>query len=103
MSTVGVPGHCWGLDGEQWHAPGECVALDCDHQCCVQTLILPPNVVAMRRLVIMDEVARLMEEHPEYKQVVFHREVEFGVEILTAVFLSAASTEVAQHIVGSLK
>lgn len=46
----------------------------------------------------MDQIARLFEDHAEYRTVVFHREVIANVEMLTAVFLSAAGNELSQHI-----
>lgn len=98
-SSIGVPGHCWGLDGEAWHDLGKCVDPACDHQCC--TPLEPgelPSAIAIRRLVVMDQVARLFDKHPEYKTVVFHREVILSTEILVAVFLSAAGYELSQHI-----
>ena len=32
----GIPGHCFDIDGDRWHEPGECkgAAVNCDGECC---------------------------------------------------------------------
>lgn len=34
MAYSGVPGHCYDIDGNLWHDPGDCRECGPDPQCC---------------------------------------------------------------------
>lgn len=99
---IGVPGHCYGLDGRLYHLPGECPSVDgaCDRECCEKiNNSTQLQEVLIRRQMMFTEVAQQLEDHRDYQTVVFHRDVLVpGIEVIVAIFLSAANNELAQVV-----